>query len=44
MLPEAPKKSSNAKDSKDKEKTKWEEYKEAVRDLKTTWLSKLGKN
>ena len=43
MLPEAPKKSSTTKDSKDKEKTKWDEYKEAVRDLKTTWLAKLGK-
>ncbi|KAJ4440491.1 hypothetical protein ANN_08632 [Periplaneta americana] len=43
VLPEAPKKSCNTKasDSKDKEKTKWDEYTEALRDLKTTWLAKL---
>lgn len=25
------------------EKTKWEEYQEALRDLKTSWLAKMGK-
>jgi hypothetical protein len=46
VLPEAPKKSSNTKssDTKDKEKTKWDEYNETVRDLKTSWLAKLGES
>lgn len=45
MLPEPPKKSSSSKssDAKDKEKTKLEEYNEEIRDLKTSWLAKLGK-
>ncbi|XP_071441524.1 tripeptidyl-peptidase 2 [Hetaerina americana] len=42
IIPEAPKKSASPKvDSKDKERTKWDEYCEALRDLKTTWLSKM---
>lgn len=44
VLTEAPKKSSNTKssDTKDKEKTKWDEYNEVIRDLRTSWLAKLG--
>jgi tripeptidyl-peptidase-2 len=44
VLTEPPKKPSNTKSSeaKDKEKTKWDEYNEVVRDMKTSWLSKLG--
>ncbi|KAL1115752.1 hypothetical protein AAG570_006042 [Ranatra chinensis] len=36
-------KNNNASNSQQKptEKTKWEEYQEALRDLKTTWLSKI---
>ncbi|XP_021931036.1 tripeptidyl-peptidase 2 [Zootermopsis nevadensis] len=43
VLTEAPKKSSNTKlsDTKDKEKTKWDEYNEVIRDLRTSWLAKL---
>lgn len=45
VLPEPPKKSSSSKssDAKDKEKTKLEEYNDELRDLKTSWLAKLGK-
>lgn len=40
VLNEATKKTSKCSD---KDKSKQEEYKEAVRDLKTSWLAKLGK-
>jgi hypothetical protein len=45
VLPEPPKKSSSTKssDTKDKDKTKFEEFNEELRDLKTSWLAKLGK-
>lgn len=42
ILPELPKKPSNG--VKDKDKTKFDEYTEALRDLKTNWLGKLGKD
>ncbi|PNF43825.1 Tripeptidyl-peptidase 2 [Cryptotermes secundus] len=41
VLPESPKKTSKSSDMKDKEKTKWEEYNEVIRDLKISWLAKL---
>ncbi|XP_067010836.2 tripeptidyl-peptidase 2 [Anabrus simplex] len=43
VLQDPPKKAAAPKvtDPKEKEKTKWEEYTEAVRDLKTSWLSKI---
>ncbi|XP_046818750.1 tripeptidyl-peptidase 2 isoform X1 [Vespa crabro] len=43
ILSEPTKKSSNATSKSDKEKTtKWDEYNEALRDLKCTWLAKLA--
>lgn len=43
ILSEPAKKSSNAVNKTDKEKTtKWDEYNEALRDLKCNWLGKLG--
>lgn len=39
VLTEAPKKNGS---KPDKDKTKWEEYCDAVRDTKTSWLGKLG--
>jgi hypothetical protein len=44
VLTEPPKKSSNTKssDTKEKEKTKWDEFNEVIRDMKTSWLAKLG--
>jgi hypothetical protein len=44
VLPESPKKTSKSSDTKDKEKTKWDEYNEIIRDLKITWLAKLGES
>lgn len=44
ILPDQSKKPSNGSPGKDKDKTKADEYSEALRDLKTFWLSKLGKN
>ncbi|KAK2578923.1 hypothetical protein KPH14_011132 [Odynerus spinipes] len=42
ILSEPAKKASNAAAKSDKEKTtKWDEYNEALRDLKCTWLAKL---
>ncbi|GLH08749.1 Tripeptidyl-peptidase 2 [Gryllus bimaculatus] len=41
VIPEPPKRTNKSPESKDKEKTKWDEYNEAVRDLKTSWLAKL---
>lgn len=40
VLCDVPKKTIKTTDPK--EKTKFEEYTEAVRDIKTLWLSKLG--
>lgn len=42
VLPELPKKSNNGSPGKDKEKSKSDEYLEALRDLKVNWLTKLG--
>ncbi len=44
VLSEPPKKSiSQMNKNNDKEKTtKWDEYNEALRDLKCNWLAKLG--
>ncbi|XP_076685935.1 tripeptidyl-peptidase 2-like isoform X2 [Andrena cerasifolii] len=43
ILSEPAKKSSNAVNKTDKEKTtKWDEYNEALRDLKCNWLGKLA--
>ena len=44
MLSESAKKPANLNAKNDKEKlTKWEEYNEALRELKCNWLAKLGK-
>lgn len=43
LLSEPAKKNNNNSNKQDKEKTiKWEEYNEALRDLKCNWLGKLG--
>ena len=35
--------STNGKDKTEKERSKWDDYQEAVRDLRVNWLAKLGK-
>lgn len=43
ILSEPAKKNSSPSTKSDKEKTtKWDEYNEALRDLKCNWLAKLG--
>lgn len=43
VLSEPPKKTNGPAGKSDKEKvTKWDEYNEAARDLKCTWLAKMG--
>jgi hypothetical protein len=41
VLGESAKKNNSSNSSKS-EKTKWEEYQDALRDLKTNWLAKIG--
>lgn len=41
IMYENPKKNNK---STDKEKSKYEEYREALRDFKANWLSKIGKS
>uniref|UniRef100_A0A0A9YF50 Tripeptidyl-peptidase 2 n=2 Tax=Lygus hesperus TaxID=30085 RepID=A0A0A9YF50_LYGHE len=41
VLSDLTKKSGNSNNKPANEKTKWEEYQEALRDLKSSWLSKL---
>ena len=45
ILPEPGKKTSGNEENKeqDKDKTKYAEYKESLRDLKINWLGKVGK-
>lgn len=44
VLSDLSKKGTNSSNSSKNtaDKTKWEEYEEALRDLKTNWLSKMG--